>query len=178
METDFAIVARMRLAHIPPHAYTTSLALSGQRRLSKIILEKQYDLGEAGFVSLVIRNGKAKRGPVSKVCAITAKELALQKCRVYYSTLPELILSRRHLAELHESNISEHVGKGFLVIGDLGDNIKDWSNAEWATVQAYLLTHLAKGGGLILGDNGASEKGLFCSDMVDALTDFSVVEVE
>ena len=47
--------------------------------------------------------------------------------------------------------ILERVGTGYFVVSDIGDNTQFYTPAQWDDAQALLLSHLGRGGGLILG---------------------------
>jgi hypothetical protein len=190
MANDVAIIAKMRLSQVPPHTYTTSLEREGQKRLSEILEGRKYE--HAGQLrSYLVRQGARKKpASVSRVCALAAKQLVLASRAVYYTNLAEAVTATRVLAgnvpaaSVYNNSggdthpILSRLGKGYIVVGDLGANIPHWPDNDWDVVQSFLLSHLSRGGGLILGDNGATANGFFCEDFVDALSDFVVIDVE
>ena len=173
MANDANILMRMRAAQIPPHAYEKSMLTLDQRKFQGIISNKKYE--HSGFLmSYIVRPSTRESGShtVSTVCAVAAKELVLQKKKVRYLDVPRLI------KESKTDGGEFELGHGFWVIGDLGENTQHWPRNEWDTAQSYLLSHLARGGGLILGDNGASDLGMWGEEMLDSISIFDLVRVE
>lgn len=104
------------------------------------------------------------------VCAVIAKELVLANRKVAYLYLSSLISSARK-----DDPLSGF--RGYLVVGDLGANVKHWPEHDWDLAQDMLMVHLARGGGLIFGDTGAVDMGLLSHDFINALSLFEEVRV-
>lgn len=175
MASDAAIIARMRAAGVPPHAYSHSLdkPALGASRFGAIIREKRFDLGVGGLVSYIIRNKPKSKVKPSLVAAVAAKELVLLNREVKFVYFAALMTVVR-VGELSWLDF----GKGYVVVPDLGENTQQWPANEWDYTQAVLLSHVNRGGGLILGDNGVTEGGWFNAGFIDALTIFDEIIVE
>lgn len=176
VKSETAIFAKMRAARVPPHAYSHSLESLKQTRLASVIRERRFDLGVGGLSSYLITPAAptSKKVPVSvpMVCAVAAKELVLLGREVRYYTLAGLLM------EIEAKEIWEVAGRGYFVIGDLGENTQHWQAKEWDTAQDVLLHHTSRGAGLILGDTGAVNAGYFSGDLTEALSMFDVMLVE
>ena len=144
--------------------------------------ERKYE-SAGGYRNYLIKGGKGKR-TVSAVCALAAKHLVLAQRTVYYTTIAELVVSLRSTGSSSVYDAGEsptifaRMGKGYLIVGDIGSNVANWLPSEWDVVQSFLLSHIGRGGGLILGDTGFISQGLLCLDLADALTDFVSIDVE
>lgn len=172
MANDAAILAKMRSAHVPPHSFPHSLKTLRQLRFASIIQEKRFELQGGGLESFVVRPSKRKDAPhVSLVAGVAAKELVLLNKKVFYGTLAGTILSLKDWANID-------AGHGYFVLADLGQNTQNWPANDWDSVQAYLMSHLSRGGGLILGDNGVIENGWLGAELAQALTVFEEITVE
>lgn len=172
MANDAAILAKMRAAHVPPHAFEHSLKTLRQLRFASILQEKRFELQGGGLESFIVRSGKRKDAPhVSMVCAVAAKELVLMHKKVVYATLAGVVHDLKDWSGVD-------AGQGYVVLADLGANTQNWTASEWETVQAYMLSHMSRGGGLILGDNGVVENGWLGAEMSQALTVFEEINVE
>lgn len=172
MANDAAILAKMRAAHVPPYSFEHSLKTLRQLRFASIIQEKRFELQGGGLESFIVRPGKRKDAPhVSMVVGVVAKELVLLNRKVFCSTLAGTIHSLKEWQNID-------AGHGYFVLADLGQNTQNWPAHEWESVQAYLLSHLSRGGGLILGDNGVIENGWLGAEMVQALSVFEEITVE
>lgn len=182
MSKDDPILGRMRASQIPPFAYTTTLKLEKQSNFAQIIEGKQFDTGPSGIVSYLVKYGARKRPgspSVTRVCAVAARELVLLRRKVYYTTIHELALA----LSMYERGLDcifplvERLGLGYIVIGDIGENIQARSAASWHDIQTFLNAHLSRGGGLILGLT-AIEHALFTHDLAEAVGAFQTVTVE
>ena len=172
MANDAAILAKMRAAQVPPHSFEHSLKTLKQLRFASIIQEKRFELQGGGLESFIVRPGRRKDAPhVSMVAGVAAKELVLLNKKVFYTTLPAVIATLKEWQNVD-------AGHGYIVMADLGQNTQNWPANDWDSVQAYLLSHLSRGGGLILGDNGVIENGWLGAEMVQALSVFEEITVE
>lgn len=150
-KADHAILQRMRVAGVPPYAYSTSLALEKQNTLAAIISQKSYTKGNSGPVNYVLKAARAQdqrssMRRVTKACAVMAKELVLHKQAVSYRTVSDLFKKVADTDDYEEQHFS-----GYIIIGDFGTYPGDYTSAEWSAVQAALLSHVSRGGGLVLG---------------------------
>lgn len=167
MGSDIAILAKMHLARVQPHAFIHSLQTINQKSFAAVIKEKKYDQGVGGVVSYLV-TGKGKHSH-SLVCHVAAKELVLQSKKVFCTTLADLVLRGGE-------EVLDRLGVGYIVLSDLGANTQYYTLAQWDDVQALLLSHLGRGGGLILGmpDAAAVE---FSYEFLDALAIFESILV-
>lgn len=157
---------------MPPHAYDQSLAKLRQARFANIIANKEYDLKEAGFISYVVRpSGRAGAPNVPMVCAVAAKELVL-------SRMPTTYVSYAELAGKIVGNWWESELNGYVVVSDMGMQPKHWPDSVWESVQSMLLSHISRGGAVIVGDTGALAEGLFGEEWLNAMTVFDEITVE
>lgn len=170
--SEAAIYGRMRSAGVPPHAYDRSLIGLKQPRFAGIISGREYNLLEAGLVSYLVRSsGKPSSPNVPLVCAVAAKELVLQRVSVQY-------LSYAELAGKVTTNWWEGDWTGYVVISELGEQTTNWPKNVWDTVQSMLLSHISRGGAVIVGDTGALELGLFSEEFLNAIEVFEQITVE
>lgn len=168
MANDVSILAKMHAARVQPHAFIHSLKTLNQKSFALVVKDKKYDQGIGGVVSYWV-TGKGKHSH-SLVCHVAAKELVLQNRKVFCLSVAELAL--RGSSE----EVTERVGTGYLVVSDVGDNTKHYTPAQWDEAQAILLSHLGRGGGLIMGS--ADTKSVeFNYDFLDALAIFESVVV-
>jgi hypothetical protein len=170
-----AVYTKMRTALIPAPALSESLVTLRQTTLVKEITEGRFAIGPEGLMSYLIQPSTRKGAPsVVRVCSVIAKELVLLNRQVRYTMVSELVKLSSSDADYSLSV----AGSGYLVIGDVGENTKAWTAAQWEDVQAYLLQHLRRGGGLVIGDTGAVEHSLFNLDFFDAIDGFLTVKVQ
>lgn len=171
MANESSILAKMRAAEVPPHAFDKSLLGLNQKQFANIITTRAFDLEGGGLVSYIVRGAGEKQYPkVSLVCAVIAKELVLAQRQVAYVYLSSLMCSAKNDEPLNGF-------RGYLVVGDLGLNVKRWPEKDWDMVQDMLMVHLARGGGLIFGDTGAIDMGLISHDFANAISLFDEVRV-
>lgn len=182
MANEAVILGKLRGAQIPTHAYSTSLKRENHTALSAVIANKGYSLGAEGYRSFrVFAKVESKRtsAVVAKACALFAKELVLAGAKVKYVAATQMFLWSRQmmLPQGLEDEKWFEIGKGFLVVSDLGESINNWTANEWDIVQQTILIHLSKGGGIVIGDTGALNSGLYNADMVNELAMFTCIEV-
>lgn len=155
-----AIIERMQIAGIPPTAYKTTLAREGQATLSHIIKNRDFEADGAPRSFLVCHNGHGPRRS-AQIAALAAKELVLMGQRVRYLPLARILRELRLSEKAHDSleiNFTKQ-GSGFIVVPDFdhGPSVpNDW---EMENVKAWLLEHVARGGGLVLAYNLISRPG-------------------
>lgn len=175
MANDSNTLMRMRAAQIPPHAYESSAKSLKQSRMTFILEGGKYE--ENGFnISFLFEANPENRKPkcsVPMACSVFGKELVLRQKNVLWLDLAALVRASKNTEE-----IPLGVGRGFWVVGDIGENTQHWAKWEWDNAQSLLLSHLARGGALILGDTGAVDHGYYNMDMIDALSVFDEVRVE
>lgn len=168
--SNAAIVARMRAAGIPPHTFHTSLEQIGQKRFAEILTNREFDLGHGHIASYIVRGQRKDAANVTQVCALAAKSLiAIQRVAIY-TTVPalnEFLKTGEH-----------HNTTGYVVVGDLGNNTQNIPAAEWDRMQSFFVSHVARGGGLILGDNGVINNGQLCLDLIDAISVFEEIVIQ
>ena len=95
-----------------------------------------------------------------------------------YMPLSTLIVFANALNRGHMDLHYENLGRGHIVIGDLGLNTEGYPRHEWENAQDYLLHHIALGGGVIIGDNGWTATGNITLDFAEALRVFEEVNIE
>jgi hypothetical protein len=174
--SDIDILARLRAANVPVQAYEHSLHTLKQHRFSEIVAGQKFDMKEGGLVSYLVRHkGPLKDGGagIVRVCAVAAKELVLLRRAVAYNFIAS-IAAAIHDPELLTDQMSA-LRKGYLVIGDVGKNVGELKNSDWQLIQALLLSHMNRGGGLIIGDTGVTNNGMWNADFLDALSIFDVI---
>jgi hypothetical protein len=98
---------------------------------------------------------------------------------VYYTTIAELAFATRMYERGIDSvfSFADRLGSGYIIIGDLCESGHDRSPTEWRDLQMILLSHLSRGGGLVIGL--PTEKTHFLGlDFSEAMGVFSTVFVE
>lgn len=178
MSNELAILARMRAAGVPPHAFQHTLLGMRQMRLAAAVKSKTYDLGHSGLASMIVHAVldeaplKTVNHSPTLVCGVLAKELVLQGRKVIYGSLASMV----HATKAPDAY--ESLGSGYLVIPDLGQNISRWEPREWEICQDTMRFHISRGGGLIIGDTGVIEGGYFGQEMLESLSLFDTYAVE
>jgi hypothetical protein len=177
MSAQDVILTRMREARIPPYAYASSLALERQPELAKIVQGKEYVNAADGLVSYLLtarEYNETMNLKVTKTSAVFAKELVLHRRVVAYRSVFDLVRASERLSlEEAEADIPA-LGRGFIVVGDLGGMLDEFSELQWAGLQSLLLSHVSRGGALILGVTTATSWGL---DMALLLTSFTHIRL-
>ena len=167
---DDIILARMRAARVQPHAFPSTLESINQKLLAKLVEDKRYTLGPGGLVSYLIAGKRKAKVSPSTVCHVFAKMLVIQGKKVFCTSIAELA----HRGEMEE--VTERMGTGYFVISDVSENTKNCSPFEWDSVQALLLSHVGRGGGLIIGSANFQEVE-FGDDFLSALPAFEAIDV-
>lgn len=146
-----AIKERMRQAGIPPNTFKTTLAREGQNTLSHLIKHGDFIVNGETRSFLVDHNGHGPRRS-AQIAAIAGKELVLMGQRVRYLPLAGILRELR-LSEVpnnsDEINFTKR-GDGFIVVPDLDNQNSIPREWEFASAQAWLLEHVARGGGLVV----------------------------
>ena len=171
MSNEDAILGRMRLAGVPPHAFPHSLKALKMAKLENDVFNKLYEKGVGGLVSYLITGG-SKTTTASLVCSVMAKELVLQNRKVTCLSVSDLAT----LAENGE-DAKGFSGKGYLVVSDVGSNTKNCSPFQWDVAQSTLLSHIARGGGIIIGSANFTEVSIGW-EFIDALTLFTSIQIQ
>jgi hypothetical protein len=143
-----------------------------QPQLAEITRARSYILGNEGLRSYEICKNPTGSNKVTPTlaCGVLAKELALQRVKVHYTLLPLLILGSKRADEFDFFDKCDYV-----VVGDVGDNYADYAPADWSLAQAILLTHINRGGGVILGNTFNERMPNFSLDMVEAMDAFTTI---
>lgn len=154
---------KMRAANIPVFAYQTTLVTEGAGTLREIIKQKEFKT-EAGLASYVLQgNGKkADSLRTTRLAAVMAKELVLSGVRVHFVPLAGFVREVRlqdYAADRDGSQatipVLQDIGTGYFVIPDFSDSYHD--RDTWAEAQSLMVTHVNRGGGLILSTADAWE---------------------
>lgn len=173
MTNTLRILARMRKAEVPPHAHEHSLESLGQHRASAMVSSRTFNLGDGALSSYVVTEGSRKGAPnPALVVSVIAKEFVLVGLNVLYTTLPVLLQATKD-----ELSADLPTPGGYILVGELGENIDSLSAYDWEAVQALLLRYLSRGGGLVLGVKGPA-LGYFGDDMTNAFAAFDSLQVE
>lgn len=183
MASEDAILLKMRASRVQPHAFPHNLITIKQKRLAEKVANKEYLVGSGGIKNYAITYdssmaaGRKAKTSASLVAAVMAKELVLQNRKVRCVTVPDLIRPNWLEEEAYR------LGSGYLVVCDVGENTRAYAPYQWEDAQALLLSHMARGGGLIIGISAIvdEEKSIFLdfsSEMLDAFGDFEFVKVE
>jgi len=177
---DYAIIARMQQARVPPQCYEHSLESLGQSLFSETIRKKQFawDDGQLTSYLVVDRRSEKQKGrttaasaTVPRICGVVAKELVLLRQTVTYLSIP-------HLVWLSKDTSDFALGKGYVVVGAVDETSQAYPAQDWHDAQAILLSHFWRGGGLILGDVGAIEHGWLAREVVEALDVIQFIDVQ
>lgn len=173
MSSTLRILAKMRKAEVPPHAHEHSLNSLGQHRAGAMVSGRTFNLGDGALCSyLVTENERKGAHNPALVVSVIAKEMVLVGVNALYTTLPALLQATKD-----EASADLPSPGGYILVGDLGDNIDYLSEYDWLSVQSLLLRFLSRGGGLVLGVRGAA-LGKFCDDMTNAFEAFDPLQVE
>lgn len=149
------IKAKMRQANIPVYAEKTTLPKAGQQALRELISKREFET-EDGFISYIVNAGDKMYGiEVAEVVALMAKELVLSGIPAYHVTVTSLAkeLEREDVARAEESSVSNALarsGKGYICIPDFAD-IEHIDAGLWRYTLDWLMQHVRRGGGLVLG---------------------------
>jgi hypothetical protein len=170
MANESAILARMRAARVPPNAFPHSLKALKQNSLAAVVAEKKFDTGVGGLISYLVKGARKAHTSSSLVCHVAAKELVLQGCKVFCTSIPEIVQPS------DGDEAPDKLGIGYLVVADIGANTQYCTPFQWYSAQAYLLSHISRGGGLIIGvpDIDAVR---FNAEFLDAMEIFENVAV-
>lgn len=173
MSNTLRILAKMRKAEVPPHAHENSLEGLGQHRASAMVSSRTFNLGDGALASYLVTEGTRKGAPnPALVVSVIAKEFVLVGLNVFYTTLPALLQATKDEAAADLPSAG-----GYILVGDLGENIHSLSSYDWMSVQALLLRYLSRGGGLVLGVKDSC-LGYFGDDMTNAFAAFDSLQVE
>lgn len=170
MENDLAILAKMNASRVQPHAFQHSLQSLNQKSLALAVKEKKFNRGVGGPVSYWVSGAKKGDRSASLICHVAAKELVLLNQKVFCTSIPELVLHG------NEDLLLDRMGVGYLVVSDVNANSTNCTPFQWDCVQAILLQHISRGGGLIVGSENLDEVRLGY-DFIDALRIFESVKV-
>lgn len=146
MSGDLAIYNRMRQANVPPHAIKSRLKDLKVPRFAEAIRSRGYRLGDAGLRSYLLDHAELPAAP-ALIAAVAAKELILLGETARVVPVPILLKS------ISSSDWEPQDG-GYLVVPEIGENVTHWPRPDWQYAQALLMSHVSRGGGLILGYYG------------------------
>ena len=149
------IKAKMRQANIPVYAEKTTLPKLGQQALRALIERREF-MTEDGLNNYIVHAGDRMYGiEVAEVVALMAKELVLSGVPTYHVTVTSLAkeLEREDVVRAEESSVSNALarsGKGYICIPDFED-IEHIDAGLWRYTLDWLMQHVRRGGGLVLG---------------------------
>lgn len=180
MSSEFAILSKMRAASIPPYAYETSLSKERLDILAADIKDKSYEMDGKFLQSYALTfdvPNKQTGAKVTKAVAVFCKELVLRNVRVRYFSVAELMIPiRRALATGDYGDSDMEYGKGFLALGDYGANLDNWRKEDVETLNTVLVSHMSRGGGVILGITSPLSAST-SNDLMNSLATFKTVKV-
>jgi len=153
LDNNKDVLQKMRNANIPVFALGTTLVQENAHALRAIIQGKEFKQSNS-LASYVLRSSDVRAHPLraTRFAAVMGKELVLAGQKVKFIPLAGLVRELR-LTEYGDEphaliDVHAMVGSGYFVIPDFDDEI---ANPEmWPETQAFLTTHLNRGGGVIL----------------------------
>lgn len=153
LDSNKDVLQKMRHANIPAFALGTTLVQENAHALRAIVQGREFKQANA-LASYVLRSSDVRVQPLraTRFAAIMGKELVLAGQKVKFIPLAGLVRELR-LTEYGDEphaliDVHAMVGSGYFVIPDFDDEI---ANPEmWPETQAFLTTHLNRGGGVIL----------------------------
>lgn len=190
MASNQEILARMRKSFVCPSAFGHSLDSLKQRKMSAIIKGKEYAAESGVLKSYIIYDERPdashhrdkrdlvrdfKAGTlvksVSLICKVIAKEFVLSRQPVVCYSYVDFVNFAKYQSEVE-------LGSGYIIIPGIYEECLDRPKAERVEAEKLILSHLWRGGGLVLGDAGATECGKLSTEIIDALHRFEFIEVE
>lgn len=154
------VMQAMRKAHIPPYALTTNFEKTGLIDLRARITSAAV-LGADTPVNFYLHartNTKKAMQDCAVAVGLLAKALVISRKDVIYVNLAGMLREVR-LAEMERearsiNPVLDHIGRGYIAIGDFlefADVEQKYGYHAVQLVADYLISHLERGGGLILG---------------------------
>lgn len=158
--SDLNILRALRKAHIPPYAYKTNFEQENLHALRTRITDKNV-LSAENRVNFFVYASSTDRAALRKSCvgvALMAKALCLQKVPVVHTTLAGLLREQR-MAEMERvqetvNPVLQQLGAGYIAISDFlefSDVEQKYGYHSVHLAADYLIEHVERGGGLILG---------------------------
>lgn len=143
------VLQKMRNANIPAFTFDTNLIAEKGDSLRAILANKEFKTTD-GLASYVVGNqGSTTPLRATRLVSVMAKELVLTGQKVKFLPLGGLIRELRITDYTNDiSDIYAMVGKGYFVIPDFDDEHHD--EKLWVETQAFLISHVNQGGGLVL----------------------------
>lgn len=184
MSAEYITLMKMRQANVPPYAYETSLAREKLDILAADVKERTFNLGSGYYQSYAITTGAASpeaSAKVTKSVAVFCKELVLVGAKVRYFSLAELMVAlKKGLVSGEFADTDYEFGSGYLALGDYGLNIQNWQGNEVELLSSQLVSHMSRGGGLILGASAATlstVRSTYSNDLTNSLSTFKIIKV-
>jgi hypothetical protein len=185
---DMAILRKLRAAHIPTYAYKTNFEREHLHALRARITDKQVTTAD-NPVNFYIYAGDGGLPALRKACigvALMAKALCLQGIPVVHTTLAGLLREQR-MAEMEREQatvnpVLKNLGTGYLAISDIlefSDVEQKYGYHSVHLAADYLIEHVERGGGLILGaahipPSTVTQFGVAFSALLDTFEAYSV----
>lgn len=158
--SDPRILAKLRSAHIPPYAYQTTFDRESLSDLKARVTSKQV-IEATSPINFYLYSGDSGKAAMKKTClavGLMAKTLCLSGLQVVHTTLAGFLREQR-FAEMEREGQTlnpaiDCIGKGYIAIGDFleyADVEQKYGYHSCQLAADYLLEHVERGGGLILG---------------------------
>lgn len=155
--------AKIQGANLPPYVLDTTLVRDGFQMLRDIVASKAFRKPQGlESYTIVPQLAEVKEARAVRATTLLAKEILLMGTPVYYITLAgflrEVRLQDYSAARDPINPVLDRIGTGYIAISEM-DNPEAWpSPSIWQEGQDLLMSHVSRGGGLILG-TGANVHG-------------------
>lgn len=157
---DILMISRLRKSHIPPYTYSTNFAQRNLNALRDRIEDSQV-VHAAVPVNFYLHAGdsgvRATREAVI-AAGLVAKAMCIQGKRIIHTTLAGFLREQRFAEMEREANVInpvlQRIGDGYIAICDFLEyaDVEDKYGYHSLQLAAdYLIEHVERGGGLILG---------------------------
>lgn len=145
---------RMAASNIPASVMATTLPNEGMDALRVTVAKKEFRTAN-GLKSYFIDAPSANQKSLNRaafIAAVFAKELVLSNVAVFFTPLAGLFREMNDAVfwDEEKSRLPKR-GDGYVVIPDFDNEAAIPSSAQWAEVQDWLIQHVNRGGGLVLG---------------------------
>jgi len=149
-------IIRLREAHIPSMAYTTTLELQGLQELAEQVRNREFEY-ESNLKNYRLHGKITDTPKVFRAAAVLAKELTLSGEKVVFCTLSQLFTqlhyNRMERETQDELPLAKCRNRGYIVVADLmmtdgAMALLDFS--KLLELGDYLASHLSAGGGLVI----------------------------
>lgn len=145
-------IVKMRAAQIPRQALSTNAKDAKFPEIRAIIDTEDWKTASGLKTFVVEPAGIQHPDRTFLAVGLFAKELVLKGESVYFCTFADIVRCNRlqekgidYSTELHDRK-----GSGFIAVVGVAEAVGVYPGAELLEAQAYLLSHVARGGGLIL----------------------------